>query len=55
MNPGLITLYVLSFMELLASAHLHGKPRDNWNFVVEVINTIVLLSLVWWITGWKFI
>ena len=57
MNKALIVIYSLTFINLLATAHLHGKEKEIkcYNFWLTLISTIGELVLIWWALGWKFI
>ena len=54
MNYGLITIYILSFLNLLVYANQHGKPRDACNFWVGALGTTIQFLLIWWALGWVF-
>ncbi len=55
MNFGLIIIYTLAFISLLLSAHMHGKPRSNYNFWATLTDVVLWLILIWWTLGWRFI
>ena len=57
MNKALIVIYSLTFINLLLTAHLHGKEKELkcYNFWITLISTIVELTLIWWALDWKFI
>lgn len=41
--------------DLLLLAHLHGKPQKEYNFWTSIIGKIIVMVLIWWALGWKFI
>ena len=53
---GLLVLYLLSAIDLGISLAKHGEPRaGNHNIFITLIAQLMMLLLVWWITGWRFI
>jgi len=55
MNTALIIIYILVFLELMIYSNKHGLPRGDFNLGIKIIDVILLLILVWWAVGWKFI
>lgn len=47
-----IIFIVISAIGLLLSAHDHGKPRDNENFWIRFISTVISWTLLLWSWGW---
>ena len=56
MNHGLLAAYILAGINLLLGAYYHGKPRniEIYSFWTSLAGVAILLSLVWWVAGWKF-
>ena len=57
MNGGLIAFYVLIFINLLFVANKHGEEVEPkyYNFWRTLIANVIMLILIWWVSGWKFI
>ncbi len=55
-NVALIIIYAIILFELGAAAALHGsRKNDRFNFFITLITNGVVLVLVWWALGWRFI
>jgi hypothetical protein len=39
---------ILLVVDLLLSAHFHGKPRKSYNFWIAALNWVILTAIVWW-------
>lgn len=49
MRAPQILLIVLYAISLLASAYLHGKPKEgNHNILVDIVGVTIIFSLLWW-------
>jgi hypothetical protein len=56
MNYGLLTAYILIFINLLWVSHKHGQPQDeDYNFWITLISSLISIVIYWWIAGWRFI
>lgn len=43
-----IILLILWLIDLCLFAHLHGRPRENYNFWAKLISVIILFFLLRW-------
>ncbi len=43
-----IVMLALIFINLLLSAHLHEKPKDDHNFWADLISMSILSLILWW-------
>ncbi len=48
MNGGEIALIVVFGASLLIAAHVHGKPRDDYNFWCIGVSLAIEFALMWW-------
>ena len=49
MTAPQITILTMIAINLLLSAHLHGKEKqEKHNFWVKFINAIILISILYW-------
>lgn len=48
MGAPQIILIVLASINLLYVAHIHGEPRENWNFWELVGEDITIIGLLIW-------
>jgi hypothetical protein len=55
MNYGLIILYFLAAFDIVYCAYKHGEQKDDYNIFVTIFTTIIVLVLIWWAVGWRFI
>jgi len=56
MNTGMIVVYVISFVSLLCSAYLHGREKTGkHNFLVDIVNILLNITLFVWVNNWNFI
>ena len=56
MNIGLILIYLVAIAEIIIAIKLHKKPKNqNHNYIITTLNWLMMLLLVWWATGWRFI
>lgn len=55
MNTGLIVIYILTSISLLANAYMHGKAQEPYNFWIALLGKAITLTLVWWALNWRFI
>ena len=55
-NVALILIYALLIFELGANAALHGKSKNStYNFWTTLFMQAVVMLLIWWALGWRFI
>lgn len=48
MHAPQIIYIILTFIGLGYSIAKHGQPRDNHDFGVDLISTIIVLGLLYW-------